>query len=198
MLFRSELWGADEKSVLLHINQDMVKSYKINLYEVIQKLREDNFSISSGYVKEGDRKIFIRSFGKFKTLEEIKNLPIRGSNLRLKDIAEVKYDVPESKWRVAVEGKNAISIGIMKEAAANTVELSKKVFAKFENEFKKDPKLSGFKIEVLFNQGELIESSVDALQRTAMWGGVFAFFVLYFFLRRFRMTMIVVDRKSVV
>ena len=187
-----ELWGADEKSVLLHINQDMVKSYKINLYEVIQKLREDNFSISSGYVKEGDRKIFIRSFGKFKTLEEIKNLPIRGSNLRLKDIAEVKYDVPETRERVAVEGKNAISIGIMKESAANTVELSKKVFAKFENEFKKDPKLSGFEIEVLFNQGASIESSVDTLQRTAMWGGVFAFFVLYFFLRRFRMTMIVV------
>jgi len=187
-----ELWGADEKSVLLHINQDMVKSYKINLYEVIQKLRQDNFSISSGFVKEGDRKIFIRSFGKFKTLEEIKNLPIRGSNLRLKDIAEVKYDVPETKWRVAVEGKNAISIGIMKESAANTVELSEKVFAKFENEFKKDPKLSGFEIEVLFNQGELIENSVDTLQRTAMWGGVFAFFVLYFFLRRVRMTMIVV------
>lgn len=187
-----ELYGAEEKSILLHINQDLVKSHKINLYEVIQKLRQDNFSISSGFVKEGARKIFIRSFAKFKTLEEIKNLPIRGSNLRLKDIAEVKYDVPETRERVAVEGKNAISIGIMKESTANTVELSKKVFAKFENEFKKDPKLSGFEIEVLFNQGALIESSVDTLQRTAMWGGVFAFFVLYFFLRRFRMTMIVV------
>jgi len=43
-----DIWGAEEKSVLIHVNQDMVKSYKINLYEVVQRLRRDNFSISSG------------------------------------------------------------------------------------------------------------------------------------------------------
>ncbi|MFQ5823279.1 MAG: efflux RND transporter permease subunit [bacterium] len=187
-----EIWGAEEKSVLLQINQDLVKSYKINLYEVIQNLRKDNFSISSGYVKEGERKIFVRSLGKFRTLEEIKNLPIRGSNLRLKDIAEIKYDVPERRWRLRIDDKKAITLGIYKESVANTVELCEKISKQFEEEFKIDPKLSGFRIESLFNQGEFIEDSVDNLQRTAMWGGLFAFFVLYFFLRRFRMTLIVI------
>ncbi|MFQ5675730.1 MAG: efflux RND transporter permease subunit, partial [bacterium] len=187
-----EIWGAIEKSVLLQINQELVKSYKINLYEVIEGLRKDNFSISSGYVKEGQRKIYVRSFGKFRTIEEIRDLPVRGSNLRLRDIAEIKYDIPEIKWRNQIDGKNAVSIGIMKESAANTVELCENIMQKFENDFKKNPKLSGFRMEILFNQGELITDSVDNLQRTAMWGGVFAFFVLYFFLRRFRMTLIVV------
>ncbi|MFQ5637249.1 MAG: efflux RND transporter permease subunit [bacterium] len=187
-----EIWGMEEKSVLLQINQDLVKSYKINLYEVIQRLRQDNFSISSGFVKEGTRKIYVRSFGKFRNLDEIKNLPIRGSNLRLKDIADVKYDVPERRWRVKINGKNATTLGVMKESIANTVDLSDKVARMFEDKFKKDPKLSGFDIEILFNQGQFITKSIDNLQRTAMWGGLFAFFVLYFFLRRFRMTVIVV------
>ncbi|NIR47186.1 efflux RND transporter permease subunit [candidate division KSB1 bacterium] len=187
-----EIWGAVEKSVLLQINQDLVKSYKINLYEVIQRLRRDNFSISSGFIKEGNRKIYVRSFGKFQSLEEIRNLPIRGTNLRLRDIAEVKYDVPERRWRVNIDGKRAITLEVMKESVANTVELSREVGKLFEQDFKNDPKLSGFRMEVLFNQGQFIEDSIENLQRTAMWGGLFAFFILYFFLRRFRMTIIVV------
>ena len=33
-----EIWGAEEKSILIRIHQDLVKTYKINLYEIIQKL----------------------------------------------------------------------------------------------------------------------------------------------------------------
>ncbi len=187
-----EVWGLEEKSVLVDINQDLVKSYRINLYQVIQQLRRDNFAIASGYVQEGERKIYVRSFGKFRTLEEIRNLPIRGTNLRLQDIAAIRYDVPERRWRVKIDGQHAATLGIMKESMANTVALSEQVAAMFETRFKNDPKLRGLKMEVLFNQGEFIKDSIDNLERTAVWGGLFAFFVLYFFLRRFRMTLIVI------
>lgn len=186
-----EIWGAEEKSVLVQINQDKVKSYKVNLYDVIQRLRQDNFAISSGFVMEGDRKIFVRSLGKFPDMEAIKNLPVRGSDLRLQDIADVRYDVPERRWRMRIDDKKAITIGVFKESVANTVELCQNVKRAFDEDFKNDPKLSGFQMEPLFNQGEFIEDSVDNLQRSAIWGALFAFMVLYFFLRRMRMTLIV-------
>ena len=186
-----EIWGAEEKSVLVYINQDKVKSYKVNLYEVIQQLRRDNFAISSGFVMEGDRKIFVRSLGKFEDLADIQNIPVRGTNLRLKDVADVKYDVPERRWRMRIDDKKAITIGVFKESVANTVELCSNVNRAFEEDFKNDPKLSGFKMEMLFDQGQYIEESVENLQRSAGWGAMFAFLVLYFFLRRLRMTLIV-------
>lgn len=186
-----EIWGAEEKSILIQVNQDQVKSYKINLFDVIQNLRKDNFAISSGYVVEGGRQIFVRSLGKFQTLEEIRNLPIRGTNIRLKDVAEVKYDVPERRWRNRIDGAKAIGVGVFKESMANTVALCEVLQQKFENEFKNDPRLADFKIDILFNQGDWINESVENLQRAAFWGGIFAFFILYFFLRRFRMTVIV-------
>lgn len=186
-----EIWGSDEKSILIHVNQDRVKSYKINLYEVIENLRSDNFAISSGYVTEGGREIFVRSLGKFQSLEEVQNLPIRGTNIRLKDVAEVKYDVPERRWRNKIDGAKAVGIGLYKESMANTVELCERIKQKFENEYMNDPRLAGFKIDILFNQGDWINESVDNLQRAALWGGIFAFLILFFFLRRFRMTVIV-------
>jgi HAE1 family hydrophobic/amphiphilic exporter-1 len=185
-----EIGGTEEKEILIMINQDMVRSYKLNLYEIIQTLRNDNFAMSSGFVKEGNQKIFVRSLGKFQTLEEVRNLPIRGANLRLKDIAEVKYDVPERRWRELIDGKKAISISVKKESMANTIALTDKVIKVIEEKIKRDPQLAGFKIEVLFNEGTYIKESIENLQNAALWGGVFAFAVLYFFLRRFRMTMI--------
>ena len=186
-----EIWGTEEKEILIYIKQDRVKSYKINLYEIIQQLRNDNFSISSGFVNEGDQKIYVRSLGKFKTLEEIQNLPIRGANLRLKDIADFKYDVPERRWHQFIDGKKAITIGIFKESMANTSALCQELEDLFSENIKKDPKLSGFSFEILFNQGQFIEESIDNLQSAGIWGGFFAFAVLYFFLRRLRMTFIV-------
>ena len=186
-----EIWGAEEKSVLIHINQNLVKTYKINLYEIIQKLREDNFTISSGYVTEGDRKIFVRSLGKFRTLQDIQNLPVRGTDLKLKDIANVVYDIPERRWRNKIDGKKGIAIGVFKESMANTVELCTEVFGVLDQKIKQDPQLSSFEMQVLFNQGELISDSVKNLQKSAAWGGFFALSIIFFFLRRFRMTVIV-------
>jgi HAE1 family hydrophobic/amphiphilic exporter-1 len=187
-----EIWGTEEKEVQILINQDRVRSYKVNLYEVIQQLRNDNFTVSSGYVTEGNRKIFVRSLGKFHTLEEIRNLPLRGVNLRLGDIADVVYDVPERRWRQFINGNKAVTIGIFKESMANTVELTDEILTEFETTIKKDPVLSGFEFDILFNQGSFIKESIHNLQDAALWGAFFALAVLYFFLRRLRMTLIVI------
>lgn len=186
-----EIWGAEEKSVLIHINQNLVKTYKINLYNVIEKLRQDNFAVSSGYVTEGSRKIFVRSLGKFRTLEDIQNLPIRGSDIRLKDIASVVYDVPEHRWRNKIDGKKGIAIGVFKESSANTVSLCAEVLALLNQQIQSDPRTQVFEMQILFNQGEMISESINNLQNSALWGGLFALGVIYFFLRRFRMTVIV-------
>ena len=187
-----EIWGAEEKEIQILINQDMVRTYKINLYEVIQRLRSDNFAISSGHVTEGSQKIYVRSQGKFHSLEEIENLTIRGANLKLKDIAQVVYDVPERRWRQFINGKRAVTLGIFKESMANTAALTENVWASFKDIMATDPQLSGFEYDLLFNQGEYIQESINNLQDAALWGGLFALAVLYFFLRRMRMTLVVI------
>ncbi|WP_456405519.1 efflux RND transporter permease subunit [Caldithrix abyssi] len=186
-----EIWGAEQKSILIYINQDAIKSYKINLYNVIESLRQDNFSMSSGYIRTGGQKIYVRTIGKFRSLDDIRNIPIKGTNIFLKDVAEVIYDVPERQWIQRIDGQAAIQVGIYKEAMANTVKLCRQIEGRL-NELLNDTRLTGFKMEVLFNQGHFIEESVNNLQKAGIWGGFFAFLVLYFFLRRFRMTMIVI------
>jgi HAE1 family hydrophobic/amphiphilic exporter-1 len=186
-----DISGADEKSVIIYIKQDAIRSYKINLYNVIESLRQDNFSLSAGYIRSGGQKIYVRAIGKFHSLDDIRSIPIKGANIQLKDVAQVTYDVPERTWIQLINGKPAIQIGIYKEAMANTVKLSREIETKLHR-LLKDKRLRNFQMKVLFNQGKYIEESVDNLKNAGVWGGLFAFLVLYFFLRRFRMTLIVV------
>ncbi len=183
-----EIVGADKKSIQIQMNQDAIKRFKINLYDVIEKLRKDNFAISSGNLRDGGQKIYVRSVGKFRTIDDVRHIPVKGANILLKDVARVIYDVPEKSWIQRLNGQRAIQIGIYKESMANTVALTQQIKKIFEEDFKNDPQLSGFDVQILFSQGDYILESIDNLKSAGLWGGFFAFIVLYFFLRRFRMT----------
>ena len=186
-----EMWGASEKIIQILVNQDKVKAHKINVYQLIQNLRRDNFSLSSGYVYDGNRKIYVRSDAKYRNIEDVRNIRISGENLFLKDIAEIVYDEPrQRRWVQRVNGDKAISIGIYKESMANTVELSDRILKKL-NELSENEKLAGMSFNVFFNQGAFITKSIDNLVNAGLWGGLFAFFILFFFLRRFKMAFII-------
>ncbi len=185
-----DVWGIYQKSIQILIDQDRVKAYHINLYQVVNRLRKDNFTLSSGWVSEAGKKYLIRSLGKFHNLEEIRNIPLNRKGVRLKDVAEVVYDVPERTWYQRINGKPALKMEIYKESLANTVALSRKLNQVLNTEISRSPALKGAEIKILFDQGELIEDSIKNLMDTALWGGLFALLVLYFFLRQIRVTLI--------
>ncbi len=185
-----EIWGAFEKVIQILMDQDKVKAYNINLFEVITKLRQDNFAISSGWVSEAGKKYLVRSLGRFRSLEDIERIPVNGKGLKVGDIAEVRYDVPERNWHQRVNRQPSIKLGIYKESLANTVELSHQLKEILNNEISQLPQLKGAEINLLFVQGDLIEDSINNLIDTALWGGLFALLVIFFFLRRVRMTLI--------
>lgn len=184
-----EIWGTDQKEIMIQVDQEKVKAHRIGMYDLINGLRKDNFSLSSGYVLDGRKKILLRSVAKYRSMEDIKNLKVN-DYVRVSDIADVVYDIPERKFVQRVDRKPAVKLGIFKESAANTAEVCQALVANLER-IKKVPVLAGSRMDILFNQGEYIEDSLNNIQQSAAWGGIFALLVLYFFLRRTRMTIII-------
>ncbi|MCP4723809.1 MAG: efflux RND transporter permease subunit [bacterium] len=186
-----DIFGTTEKMILIDLDQDKIRSLKIDIYPLIQNLQNDNFAMPSGYLSEGRKKIYIRSLGKFSSLEEIENIQVRGSDILLKDIAEIRYDIPEVRWVQRLDGKQAIKVGVFKESMANTVDLSNLLLKKLDEEIIPNKALEGMTFTVFFDQGSFIRESMDNLQKAGLWGGIFAFFILLFFLRRARITILI-------
>jgi HAE1 family hydrophobic/amphiphilic exporter-1 len=65
------------------------------------------------------------------------------------------------------------------------------VRASFDRLLAENPDMPGLEFRPFFDQGEVIESSLTALYKNALYGGLLAIVVLYAFFRRMRMTLLV-------
>ena len=181
--------GLQEKEVLIELDRERTSAAGLNIYLVGQQLQSDNFSMASGTVRHGGDKLLLRSVSRFADIEEIRNQFV-APNLRLGDIATVSFQEPEKRWVVRVNSKPALALQIFKEGQANTIEVSKRLTEAFK-EIRNNPKLHGSDTGVLFSQGDVITESITTLLDSGKVGALLAALALLFFLRRFRLTLII-------
>jgi HAE1 family hydrophobic/amphiphilic exporter-1 len=181
--------GLEQKEVLIELDRERTAAAGLNIFALGLELERDNFTLASGHVYAGGKKLLLRSVAKYPDVEALRNRPV-GPSVRLRDIATVRYDEPEKKYRARIDSFPAVALWIFKEGEANAIEVSDAVMAAVER-MQANPRLRFVEVEPFFNQGELIRESLRTLMSSGAIGGALAFVVLFFFLRRFRLTMII-------
>ncbi len=184
-----QLNGMEEKEILIELDRRKVAANGLNIYQLAQELGGDNFTMSSGTVREGPNKLTLRSIARYDSVDALKQRKV-GPSVRLGDVATIRYEEAEKDYRVRANSEPAFAVVVMKEGDANAREVCTNLIARVEA-MKSDPRLSGFDTIVLFNQGAVIEDSLSTMLQSGMIGGMIACTVLFLFLRRFRMTLIV-------
>lgn len=181
--------GLEEKEIIIELDKELADSNGLNIYQLGQELGGDNFSMASGNVRQSGKKFLLRSVATYKSVEELENRLITPT-VRLKDIANIKYEEPEKRYSVRVNSRPAVAVVIFKEGEANTVEVSEKIGDALKA-MQQNPRLSSIYMEDLFNQGKVVKESLQNLVSGGCIGGLFAALVLFLFLRRFRLTLII-------
>lgn len=181
--------GLFEREVYIDVDRKKAQAYGLNLYELSQELSSDNFTMASGMVWSAGEKYLLRSVAEYKELDELRNRPVK-ENLRIQDVANINYESPENEFSIRVDGEPAFALGIKKEGSANTVELCRRL-AKEVERLNNQPELRSVDMEMFFDQGAMIRSSIMNLVGSGRVGGALAALVLYVFLRRLRMTLII-------
>ena len=107
----------------------------------------------------------------------------------LRDVASVSFTNKEPENIVRINGKRCVGLSIYKETSYNTV----KAAAEIEKSFKAMQKaLPGYEFTLVQNQANFITNAIGELRDTAFLGAIFSVLVLFLFLRRFGLTLIVV------
>ena len=187
---RVNIWGMRDDAIRILLDEDKVRASQLNIGELIGRLNADNFAKPLGQVRSGRKELMLRSDMRFGDLSEIEDFPI-GNGQKISDVATVMRTQSVRDWVSRMDGRRAFWGMVQRESGANVVATCKSVTSLFES-FKEDPKLRDrVQIRPLFDQGEMIEASMNRLQSTAIWGGSLAIIVLLLFLRRLRTTLIV-------
>lgn len=186
---RVDTMGLNPMEVLVEIDDKRANAAGVSVAQIIERLQNDNFTMSAGIVEAGDSRYPLRVLGRLDDLEDLRSLPI-GDGMRLSDIAEVGAIKPDSQEIYRVNGQPGYILAIYKESSQNTVATAESIRKALDRFAPQDSSENEIELEVFFDQGAVIEGSLSNLTETALWGGLFAIIILFLFLRRARMTLV--------
>jgi HAE1 family hydrophobic/amphiphilic exporter-1 len=183
-------WGQEDREIRIEIDRELAEAANLNIFAIAQKLGQSHFNLASGTLQEREGKYLLRSLAEYRDIDELRNVVVGPNDLRLDDVADVLYEYPESERYDRYNGHETMAIFVIKESQANTVEVCDAVKLEIEAAMR-DPALMLFSIEPIFIQGDTIVSSLNQVVSSGLQGGILAIFVLLFFLRRLRLTVII-------
>ena len=181
--------GVQPKQVRINLRVEDLEHHNIDVRDVERILRASNFDMSLGKIESNERRRALRTVATFSSVEQIRNLPIRQDELRLKDIADVEYEEPPLEYGRHLDGNFAIGITVSQESKANTVEVGRQIDAQIER-MAVDPELDSINFLVWFSQAKEIKKALGDLATTGLFGALLASVVLFLFLRRASSTIV--------
>ena len=187
---RVTLYGVEQREIRILLNADRVAAHGVDLNELRELLEKSNFSVSAGRLTEADRRFSVRPLGELGSVQEVRDILVR-ENLRLSDIADVELRSPELTNARHLDRQYSIGLDIFKQPGANLVDVSRRVKAEVARAAD-NPQMSGIQVYALGDQADGVTSSMSDLLTSGAIGALFAFAVLYVFLRQASTTLIVV------
>ena len=187
---RVDLYGVDPREVRILMQPDRLAAHGVDVIALRDLLLSSNFAVSAGKITAGGERFSVRPSGEFTSIDQIRNLTINSSGLRLADIADVDLRVPERNYGRHLDRNYAIGVAINKTTGSNLVEVTDRVIAEVEK-IGELPQMQGIKIFSLENQGDSVRESLSDLLTAGAIGGLLALMVLYLFLRQVTTTLIV-------
>ena len=179
-----------EPEVLIEFDQNRLRTHSVALYEVIMALQTANLNLPVGNLLDGNSKFYVRVTDEFHRPEQLAEIVISKSGLRLKDVARVGFRTRELDAHYDIDDKGGAFILIRKESEANTVQTCANVRDEIKR-IKADPIFAGTEEHIFLDQSELIMTALNGLVAAGEGGGALAVIVLYLFLLRLRPTLVV-------
>jgi len=186
-----DIRGIRNKVLTIYLKPEVFYSSSIRITDLIDTIRNNNINISAGYIEEGPMRYVTRIPGELKILEEVKNLPVSDRGLTISDVARVTYDYPVKDDFNRLDGNETVRFQIYRASNANIVDVCNKVKATMAQIKETEPALHNMTFIFYRDQSEDILESLKSLTLSGVIGGLLAIFVLLFFLRKFRTTLII-------
>ncbi len=184
--------GVNPREVKINLDLERIKKHRIDPRDVQRSIALNNKNSALGVLRSDQTKISLRALGALTSLEEIKQLPILNSNLKLQDIAEITFVEPPLEYGRHLDGDFAIGLNVAKESTANTIEITQAVHQRIAA-MQDDPELDGINFLVWQDQGKEIKNTLGDLQQTGFFGAILATLVLFIFLRKVTTTLVAVS-----
>jgi multidrug efflux pump len=184
------IFGERKISMRIWLDRDKLAAYRLTPADVEEALRRQNVEIPAGRIESDKREFSVLSLTDLQTPAEFEAIVIRdvsGYPVRVRDIGRVNVAPVDERVIARFMGNPAVSMGVIKQAVANPLDLSKAVRAEVA-EINKT--LQDMAIEVVYDSSVFIDESIKSVFKTIVEAILLVALVIFLFLRNVRATLI--------
>ncbi|MGN6354588.1 MAG: efflux RND transporter permease subunit [Parafilimonas sp.] len=183
-LNRVDIVGAPEREFQINVDRNRMQSAGVTFDQIANAVSYENHDITGGLLQVGNMKRTLQIRGQFKTSFDIEKVVVTntyGNPVYLKDIATIKDTLKTSESYARLDGKNVITLNIIKRAGENLIETSEAVKAAVagmkQTDFPKD-----LNVVVTGDLSKKTETSFNDLVNSIVIGFVLVLIILMFFM----------------
>ena len=184
--------GGLSQEIQILVDPQKLSQLQLDISQISERLRQENLNQAGGRLETPAFDYLVRTINQFADLNQIENLylaEVNGSQIRLKDVAEVRDSFVDRQSITYIDGKEAIEVAVYKEGDANTVQVAENLLSQLPALQKALP--AGYRLTLVYDQSEFIKQAIDDVKSAAVIGGLLAMLVLYLFLRNAWATLII-------
>ncbi|MGB0579278.1 MAG: efflux RND transporter permease subunit [Limisphaerales bacterium] len=184
--------GGDEKQYQVVARPESLLAYDVTLDEMLAALRTANRNVSAGVLNESGSEWLVSVRGMLRDTNDIASVVVAsrgGTGVTVGQVADVRVGAAQKRGEASANGKRAVVIGVRKQPAANTLELTRRLDEVLVDLTASLPE--GMELNSrIFRQADFIEVAVGNVLAAFRDGSVLVVFVVLIFLANFRATMI--------
>ncbi|MDP2369401.1 efflux RND transporter permease subunit [Rhodoferax sp.] len=185
------IFGERKYAMRIWLDPDRLAAYKLTTQDAEDAIRRSNIEVPAGRIESSTREFSVTSQTELTRPAQFGEIVIRtvnGSPVRLRDVARIQEGAAEERSSVRLNGRAAISVGVIRQATANPLVLSKGVRDML-------PKLRadlppGLTIDVANDNSVFIARSIENVYKTIFEAVALVALVIFVFLRTLRASII--------
>ena len=189
-----EVIGGRDREVRVELNRHRLDALNLPLTAVVDKLKVENLNLPSGHFESGKQEVSVRLAGDLGTAQDVGEIIMAttaaGTQVALKDIAEIKDDFVEPRTTIRANGEEAVAFEIIKQSGTNTIQVSDAVGKKLADLEKAHALPSGYTPKLIVDQSMFIRENAHEVEIAIVFGGAMAILVILLFMLDWRSTFI--------
>jgi multidrug efflux pump len=185
------IFGERKYAMRIWLDPDRLAAYKLTPQDVEDALRRANVEVPAGRIESKLREFNVSTSTDLRTPQEFSNVMLKAVNgiqVRIGDVARVEQGPQAERTSTRLNGKDAIALGVIRNATANPLDLSTAVRGMIPKIKENLP--PGVDIQVANDNSVFIDRSIKAVYKTILEAAVLVALVIFVFLRTLRASII--------
>ena len=181
---RVDIVGAPEREFQINVDNYKMQASNITFDDIANAVSRENVDMSGGLLEVGNMKRTLQVKGQFKTAADIEKIVVRNTSsspIYLKDIAEIKDAVKERESYARLNGKNVVTLNIIKRSGENLIETSDGV-KKAVEEMKGTTIPKNLNVVITGDLSKATRTSFKDLVNSIVIGFILVLIILMFFM----------------